>query len=283
MNDNKDDINILIEKIKNDFSKPVSLNVFGTCATVDAIQRLRAENCLTLNTVASRQSIISSVSQPVNWIFEDVEYVTYGKRTIQFDFEKNIFDHFKKDNSDYFIIDLVDERFKNIYYENSLITLSSSLNDNLSTYCDQIKNPTYSYINKILTDKGWYFYLNYNDNQIPLTNYFDTFVEKILNIYDTSNIILHKVYYSYYYVDKDNNIKPFANDRQNWCKNMNIMLEYMYNYLEFKLNGCFIIDISHNFLASEKHQWGLSPFHYEDNYIFEFEKILSEFFIKNYN
>ncbi len=52
----------------------------------------------------------------------------------------------------------------------------------------------------------------------------------------------------------------------------------MYEYLFIKMDGCMCIDISSGFLADEKHVWGLSLIHFQEE---SYERVLEEIDFSN--
>lgn len=201
----------------------------------------------------------------------------YGKRAVQHDFEKDAFDLFLNDDSEFLIIDLVDERFKNISYRGSVLTYSVPLENGLSKHCDEIKSPKFFETNREINNFGESYLVEYGGIKCNLSNYLDDFADKISEIYCANKIVLHKVYYAYHYRDNDGLLRTFDDRTIRYCDKMNTLLKYMYDYLESKFKECFVIDISRKFFCCEDHQWGLAPFHYENNYSIEFQKIFTSY------
>ena len=83
-----------------------------------------------LKSYFARQSIVSAVSNPVACKLEDINLESsFQKRQVYNDLSKNAFQQLSQDDSEFLLIDLIDERFSLLEYENSIITKSTYLVD----------------------------------------------------------------------------------------------------------------------------------------------------------
>lgn len=57
----------------------------------------------------------------------------------------------------------------------------------------------------------------------------------------------------------------------------NKMLAHYYEYFEENCKGCNVLELENKdqFIADEKHKWGLNPMHYEEGYYLEIRKQLN--------
>lgn len=245
------------------------VSIFGGCATRDVTIDLENVN-IEVKTQIARQTVVSSLSNPVLWEFDDLEYPhQFNKRMLKHDFLKDTFSSFSRDCSEFLILDLIEETYQNINFKNSIITYSRCLKDS-----EIVKEPNFIKYNSKWTENTWEYILDIGGIELKLNSCLEHFTNKIMEIYSPHNIVLHKVFYSYHYRDTMGNVTLFSEPKLKRCKKMNTLLEFMYNYLECKFKGCFIIDVSRNFFCCENHQWGLAPFHYEAAYKEAFETIL---------
>lgn len=81
---------------------------------------------------------------------------------------------------------------------------------------------------------------------------------------DLDKVKINKVYWSDIATDEQDTIK--LNEKWDIEKN-NAKLDVMYEYVENILPPSSIIEVDKSLLiADSNHKWGLSPFHYTDDY-----------------
>ena len=230
---------------------PVS--IFGSCVTRDALE-YDYRHYLKLNSYICRQSMVSSVSAPVICSIEDINLQSkFQRRQVYNDLVKNMYDMLNNDSSRYLIIDLIDERFRLITYQGSLITDSTYLQE--SRYITKGKLMDYN------TCFGIYMI-----NNRPLKAYVNKFCDRILNIYPSDRIIIHKAYMADSYLGKDGKVYSFDHQCKKNNKKINKRLEYLYGELQNHFQQAKVIDLSSTALAWEGHKWGLGPMHYVEDY-----------------
>ena len=228
-------------------------SIFGSCVTRDLFE-LDENNFLTLKSYIARQSILSSVSPAIPCNKEDINLKSnFQKMAVYNDLAKNTFNILENDKSEYLIIDLIDERFALIQHKNTILTASPYLVD--SNYFNEIN---YSQIEK--RANGYFF----NNKNIDI--FLDMFCQNILKIYAPPKIILHKGYMLDKYINKKNKIKKFDINYQKNNKRVNDKINYMYDYIETKLQCGLVVNFCKKFYASENHKWGLAPMHYCTEY-----------------
>lgn len=247
-------------------SKVIPVSIFGSCVSRD-IFNFDRKNFFSVKTYVARQSIISAVSESIPCQIENINLKSkFQREAVYNDFIKETFARYKKDKSDYFIIDLIDERFKLSRYNNerkSFITYSSCLDE--SKYVTELN---FVPRKKKLTPWKEYFIDDKN-----LCEYMDLFCDEILSIFSSDRIILNKGKMLHFYKNKQGDIKKFSSIQVKWNKEVNDLVDYMYDYLEGKFENCSVIDFCEEYCADEEHRWGLAPMHYEKDY---YERALTE-------
>lgn len=236
----------------------VPISIFGSCVSRDMLEYDSPKH-IELKTYIARQSIVSAVSSEIKCKKEDIQLESeFQKRLVFNDLTKKTFETLKNDQSTFIIIDLIDERFKLVTYDNSFATLSNEML--ASKYFGE--KPLI--VDKIL---GSFEKTNeYYVQDIALETYIDLFCEKITSIYEQQKIIIHKAIMLNEYVTKEGDLKKFLPSQLSNNKKINQMLEYMYNCLKRKLPNAFTIDVCDKFHADENHKWGLAPMHYQQEY-----------------
>lgn len=112
-------------KIFNDQKIPIS--IYGSCVTRDILE-FETKKRLDLRSYFARQSIVSAVSSPVKCKLEEINLASsFQKKQVYYDLSKTCFQELSHDGSDFLIIDLIDERFSLLEYQNSIITKSTYL------------------------------------------------------------------------------------------------------------------------------------------------------------
>lgn len=271
-------------EIKNEFlpASPVPISIFGSCVSRDLLEY--NPKIFNLKTYIARQSIISAVSFPVTYNIDELSFSSeFQKSRVEWDLEKKTFNLLSKDNSKYLLLDLIDERFSIIKFQNNYITLSNELKSS-SFYqnheheftilsCKKIPNLKFNE-QKLLS----YKYTLENKN---IDIYIEDFLKKILSIYQEKNILIHRATLVDYYKDANNNIKKFPNNTLGYNHRTNEYLNYLYDYIINRLPAAFVIDECKNYYANEKHKWGLSPMHYCDEYYQNVNYLIQDYLKNN--
>lgn len=252
-------------------NRPIPISIFGSCVSRD-IFNFDLNNIFSIKTYVARQSIISAVSPPIPCNLEDINLKSkFQRESVYNDFIKNTFKLFENDGSSYILIDLIDERFNLLKYnENNIesyITYSSLLQE--SGYIGKINDIGKGVERKRRLLPWKEFFLD----DIKVSKYMDSFCEKIVSIYSSEKIILHKGKLLNYYKDNVGNIVKFSASQVNKNKKVNELINYMYDYLEGYFGNCLLIDFCENYCADESHVWGLAPMHYQKEY---YEAVFSE-------
>lgn len=255
----------------------MKLSIFGSCVSRDILE-MPSNNFITLKSYIARQSVVSSVSKPIDISIDDIKLESnFQKKMVYNDIAKKTFEILSSDESEFLLLDMIDERFEVAKFQGTIITTSNEF-DLYSTDYKLLKlkkEIIFSDIKTIrLVQKILYYKLN---KWVKYNKYLKSFIEKINKIYKLENIILHKAYMLDEYIDNDGKIQKFDDNIINYNRRLNDKLRYMYEYIENKMPNCKVIDICYKYKASENHKWGLSPMHYEEAYYKECIEIISKY------
>ncbi len=262
---------------KNNLNEPVKcpVSIFGSCVSRDLLEFDR--HFFSLKTYVARQSVVSSVSEPAKLRIDDIKLESdFQKNQVYGDMVKNTFERFRNDGSKYLIIDLIDERFKLVDYEGTIVTCSSEfvkadITDNIKTIERVLKNKR-----NVFTKKN---FCKYMIKDIELDYYMNKFCKEVLSVYKGENIIIHRAMMLDYYKDSFGDINKFGLSYIKNNNKINSLLDYMYDYLCKKLTKAKVIDICDGYVADSGHKWGLAPMHYQEEYYIKALKCLKGYVI----
>lgn len=239
------------------------IDIHGSCVSRD-IFNFPSKGFEFSRAYCARTSIFACLSNSNTKINKDyIELESkFRRRSLEYDLDKTVFTTLQQGKGDYLIIDLVDTvRFVLMKYEDSLFTGSTEFVDSkLSNYYN------FERINP----------LNFSETEWKY--YFSLYSKEIKKLYDEKNIIIHCVYFKNDYIANDGEIKTFDNTRLKTNKIYNEALIKWYTYLKELLPNAIYIDIckQREYLADEKHHYGLAPVHYNDAYYLDVLKNLEE-------
>ena len=226
--------------------------ILGSCVTRDIFRLFPGH----FNVVAyfARTSIISLMSDPLLIKESDINLDSaFQRRLILYDFNKLFFPVIKKADFDCLMIDFIDERFDLLKYDNCYVTRSPEM------------------VNSKLETK---FNFELIKRNVPRTHELweescDSFIYELKKSISLERIILHKAFWAEKYCD-NNVIRDFSQQQLEGIRKNNIILERYHSFFQSRLQGISILELGKgSFVADKDHQWGLSPFHYEENYYLE--------------
>ncbi len=247
-----------------EFKRTSTISIFGSCVSRDVLE-YDNEKKFNLGQYVARQSIISAVSAPLkqeNLVLSLDS--NFQKRMVEMDLLKTSFNFLKSNPSDYLIIDLIDERFPLVCFNGSYFTASNEGINGYSLF-NSLKK-----LYKEIKDGGLYIESNNVDGCI------DTFCKKLNEIYTDDRIIIHRALLVDYYTDRNDKIVEFKKNIIKNNRQINNLLNYMYDALIAKLPGAAVIDEMAEITGDETHKWGLAPMHYQGNYYLKVLKRLVE-------
>lgn len=241
--DKEIDSNIKLELLKNNQNKKYKYFILGSCVTRDIFNFVSKDD-YTIVDYYARTKMSSLISKSLEIQDEDIHLESsFQKKIVKKDLNKTFFEDLKNTNFDYLIIDLIDERFDLFKVGNSYITISNEFrNSKLEETLNGEK------IQKSLEE--WK-----KDCEI--------FSKELLSIIPKDKIIIHHAIWANLYIEND---KIYKFEQQRAIEKNNSLLGKYYKILENCLSGCRVIHYESELLANAEHQWGLSPFHFEDEY-----------------
>lgn len=239
---------------------PASISIMGSCISRDILEiENNAQSALCLKAYIARHSMISAVSSPLVCSEEDVSLSSsFQRRMVVNDFQKKTFDLLKTANSDFLLIDLVDERFPVVAVNDSIITLS-----NEAVTSGILEKKTYSN-HKVL--RRTYRWKKYYVGHRKVDHYIQLFVRQIKKHYAEDHIIIHRASLLNTYYGRDGKIHKFPMNHLGNNSFLNRYLQYLYDELESELPNAQKLQLRNRYHADEAHKWGLSPMHYEKKY-----------------
>ncbi len=244
-----------------------NLSIFGSCVSRDILNH-GEPGIIKLKTYIARQTVISSMASPCSPVLheEDIRLdSSFQRRMVLADTTKTAFSQFENDGSDYLLIDMIDERLGMIYWGGTVVTNSLEL---VNSGLLDGKEKKVKYFKSLL---GEYF-----ADKKPIANKFEAFCQRVSEIYNQKNIIIHVAQAKTKYLSADGSIKSFDKDNNKKSDNLNRMYSAMYELLIKNIPNAKIIDICGDYLASENHRWGLNNIHYEDAYYeLAFKKLIN--------
>lgn len=244
-----------------------TISILGSCVTRDVFEI--TSHSYTINKYFARTSIISLMSKPIMVAEKAIALQSnFQRRCVYNDLRKTFFERISEEKSDWFIIDLIDERFNILQIGESYITKSNEL-----------------VASKWAAEQPHVELKRTRDMLQLWEKSAKSFFTKLLTIYEPSQIILHKTTWKHKYYDSEGNVHEFLN-MTNSINYQNEMLQHYYSYIEKNYPDIQVIDMTKEpYLSSEQHKWGLSPYHFENEYYECFQKhfqTLTEAGIPNY-
>ncbi|MCW0503723.1 DUF6270 domain-containing protein [Aeromonas piscicola] len=226
--------------------------ILGSCVTKDAF-KYNDGSLDVQHAYYPRASVISLMSSPVdidksiliaenawlNWIILN-------------DFNKTTLHQLSAHNPSIICIDLIEERFDVFKIQDSYITYS----DELSKYHPNARDLA----------AGARIPFHSEERRQLLSEKLSLLCAKLNSFFKNSTIVIHKALYSNYYLDGGNILK-FSPEQCHKNGVINDVLSFGYDYLSSHIDNVRVIDTPPQIqIANSKHIWGLSPFHYIDEY-----------------
>lgn len=249
-----------MKEMENLKDEKIAISIFGSCVSRDAFEIVQNHQYKILEYYA-RASLFSIFAPKIEETYlpnsENIGLSSaFRAKQVLKEFTKEARYYMATTKSDYIIIDLLDERFGLFKFENSIISISNELLE--STFYQE---------NKIK-------FLPYDKNQLQIAAIIDTFYKYLENYDKTNKIILHKVFCVDYYKDREGKIRKFDDKKIIENRRINDILNQFYYYIEQDFVDLKTIQIQG--MGFENHKWGLSPFHFTDDYYERFIRALDK-------
>lgn len=218
--------------------------IFGSCVTRDIFRVVNKDE--EDITYFARTSFISQMSEPINIEESAIKLNSPFQRNMVIqDFRKNFFSRVENENPDVIILDFIDERFDLLKLGESYVTKSKEFDD--GKVIESL--PPMEPVKRSDAKKLW---------EIACLS----FIERLRDMNKRPKIYLHEAYWAYNYLDDERNTLEFS--YKNAIKSSNALLEGYYDF--FKRCMPEVNILSTQCLADTKHAWGLSAYHYTDDY-----------------
>ena len=242
-------MNQLSDKDKFPDTSNKNIVIHGSCITRD-IFRIHPEGFNIVDYFA-RSCLTSIVSTPLNIDEENLPGLTskFQKRMVINDFKKNLFEQIEKFDFDYFLIDFIDERFNLLQAGTSYITKSAEFMNS-------------KYLENTSVDFTEIRRLNYPFDLWKLDC--NKYINRLTQVVPAEKIVIIKGKWAEKYQDASGNIMEFNginHFRIEFISKMNALLDNYFGHICNQLPQLHCISYPLA-IAQEKHEWGLSPFHY---------------------
>lgn len=242
----------------------IKINIFGSCVSRD-IFRYDNDKTFNIPLYIARSSICSNL-QKQSWDVknEDISLTSpFQREAVVRDLNKCVLSDLKKENqSDYLLVDFIDERFKIAKKEDRYATYSNELKTS-----GFLKEGEFTLLDKTQNELG----LGYTFEGWDLDDYIREFASGLLTAYRPEQIVLHEAYMVNMYISKAGERKMFSEPICRDVHDKNKMLNYMYGCLKKYIPDMHVMNLmaTRKYMANEAHVWGAAPMHYEDDYYFE--------------
>lgn len=219
------------------------VSILGSCVTRDIYRFVEESHSYKYY---ARTSLISLMSQPLDICQENIELSSdFQKRTVFQDCQKSFFQSLEAFDSDYLIIDFIDERFDLMKYQDSYVTYSVEFRNSKieSLYpFERIARHSES------THQLWEAMCK-------------EFINKLSKFITLDKIILHEAYWSSEYTE-EGQLKSFEKKLE--IERNNQILKRYYDYFKAQIRD--VRTVNETPLSDSANIWGLSPYHYTDQY-----------------
>lgn len=247
-------------------SKKKAVTILGSCVSRDIFEYLDSDK-LEIEQYFARTKIVSQLSAPMNVQEDEINLQSkFQRHQVLNDLNKQQFHIIGRNREHYCVIDFIDERFQLIKISGTYITKSNELINS-----GWLAGKEYTEEQYRLEDHEW----RIADER--LEEYLKNYLDGLLDLFRPNRIIIHKAYMVDCFIDKDGERKMFNKPYLNSNQKNNELLKFLYKYTEHYLKKAKSIDLCHKYDADEKHKWGLSPMHYQEEYYVEAAKLIKEY------
>jgi hypothetical protein len=228
--------------------------IYGSCVSRDIFSHSQKnKSSIELVDYYARSSLASVVARPFESSIDiQLEKILspFQRRMVERDVNKSFFDALDKLEYDILLVDLIDERL-NIWVDDfdHVITLSSELSQ--TGFLNEGR------IGRVVVSGSEEFWERWVQGWSLL-------VERLRYLGKLDKLIINKVYWSRETEAGQEFSTPYTAQR---ILSANKLLKRMYDRIEIDVSRGQIIDFPASLLRSaDSHKWGVSPFHYIDDY-----------------
>jgi len=220
-----------------------NIGILGSCVSRDIFEIGHNHDCKIVHYTA-RTSLGTIFSEPqVDTFFVNEMKSDFQRRMVLSDIEKKFPLGIKESTVDFFLIDLIDERFSILETApGKTITLSAELSSILSKKKNKyklIRSGSKEFREEWLS--GWH---------------------QMIDLLDSINL-LQKTVVNRVYLQSQTNAGVKFN--KGLVDKMNDFLFWAYSIQERSLQNFQFIDYGNKLKCPDEHKWGIAPFHYDDS------------------
>jgi len=223
--------------------EPIKFDIFGGCTSRDLFNFENA--CGQVNRYFARSSLVSQYTDPIVSLQKSVFDTgsNFSNNMVLSDIRKNFFNYFRGSapKGDYLILDLLIERVPILTYQNGFLTRTIEFT-------------------KAKIDIGREVRITKEDHLALFRSIAPQLAED-LKVY--RKVFLHKALSRTKYISNNQQIIDFKHIEE--IATTNNFLNSLYEILEQNIPNLEIMALN-DFYGWEGHRWGLSSFHYEDEY-----------------
>lgn len=260
-------ITIIMFRFIQDGGEMNKFTVYGGCISRDVFNYLDKEKYIPSLTIG-QNPISTMFDLPFNIELED--YVcgrNFDKRMLFYDANKLAVEKITKEDSKYFIFDIICERITVMEFAlgNSIGKVEKSYTF-IDNWYEFLKTPKYEGIKKIRD-------INTLDLDDLYEHNIDKFCKIISKKFKSNHIIFLELNLVDEYIDKDGKLKSFNKDDGynivssfNMPEYGNAVLKRVQKRIKKQLPNIHYIPMPDSVLASSNHHFGLHPLHFTDDY-----------------
>lgn len=232
------------------------VGIIGSCVTRDAFEFKEHEFDLS-GAYFPRTSLVSLMSKPLpNGAFIITAEQPWIKWVLANDQNKTTLKQLKAKNPDIICIDLIEERFNIVESCQTYITKSDEF----------VKN----HIKESITGETREIQRGCIESESIFFEKASLFCKELENIFPEAILVIHRAKYCSHYRE-NGEIKAFSEKIQFENKIINARLDAYYDLLSNNIKSSFCIEVDKPIqLACKHHKWGVSPFHYINEYYHSF-------------
>lgn len=228
----------------------MNILIFGSCVSRD-ILNFDENNDISLASYYARSSFASAFHQDVVMdIYSENITSAFQRRMVQADLSKSFPMDLAKLSFDQILVDLIDERFDLFaFHSGGVCTLSNEFISSGFECRDDLGRRIKSGSEEFFTlwERGW-----------------SRFVEILNNLGKLETVRVNRVFWAERTSDGGNFFPHYSDDR---VQQANEFLKRLYARMALDIQHAQFLDFDKNIMiGATEHRWGLSPFHYIDDY-----------------
>lgn len=238
-------------------SKP-KINILGCCVTRDTVETVK-DNYTIGRYCAFISPYTMFAGKPFTVPTEKLRQAGapgFAQRIISLDASSDTLNLLSDTPSDWLIIDLADIRMGVAEWPEHGVLLT--YNSYVIRYLP--------IINEALDNENPKITQNADLAEDVLFERLEELLDKIVTVYDGSQIILNKFYNTFEFINSNDILVNFSKAANEKSEKANLLMKKAYEMCESKFKGCHVVQCPGNLIASAKHKWGLDPLHYHELY-----------------